>query len=73
MRISNQKIAQLRGKGNILIPERVQRLFQDTDKKQANPRSHSAYVIRRITDYGNLEDVHWMLATYSPEEIISVV
>jgi hypothetical protein len=56
-----------------LIPERVQRLFWDTDKKRVDLRSHHAYVIRRIMDYGDLEDVRWMLATYSAEKIIEVL
>jgi len=56
-----------------LIPERVQRLFWDTDKKSVDLRSHRGYVVRRIMDYGYLEDVRWMLATYSAEEIIEVL
>jgi hypothetical protein len=60
-------------RGTDLIPERIQRLFWDTDKKSVDLRTHRAYVIRRIMDYGNLEDVSWMLATYSVEEIIEVL
>jgi hypothetical protein len=43
-------------RGADLIPERIQRLFGDTDKKSVDLRSRRAYVIRRIMDYGNLED-----------------
>jgi len=60
-------------KGMGLIPKKVQRLFWDTEKKSVNLRSHRAYVIRRIMDYGDLKDVRWMLATYSTEEIIEVL
>ena len=56
-----------------MIPERVQRHFWDTDKKSVDLRSHHAYIIRRIMDYGDLKDVRWMLATYSSEEIIGVL
>ncbi len=56
-----------------LIPERMQRLFGDTDKKSADRLSHRSYVIRRIMDYGDVENVRWMLATYSSEEIINVL
>jgi len=56
-----------------LIPERVQRHFWDTDKKSVDLRSHRAYIIRRIMDYGDLEDVRWMLETFSSEEIIGVL
>jgi len=34
---------------------------------------HRAYIIRRIMDMGNMDDVKWMLKTYSPEEIVEVV
>lgn len=56
-----------------MIPGRIQRHFWDTDKKRVDLWSHRAYVIRRIMDYGDLEDVRWMLATYSAEEIIEVL
>jgi len=74
MRISRQKLIRLKSdRGTGLIPERIQRLFWDTDKRSVDLRSHHAYVIRRIMDYGDLEDVRWMLATYSSEEIIGVL
>lgn len=56
-----------------MIPDRIQRLFWDTDKKSVDRLSHHSYVIRRIMDYGDVEDVRWMLVTYSSEEIISVL
>ena len=56
-----------------LIPERVQRLFWDTDKSGVDPRAHRSYIIRRIMDYGDLDDVRWMLNTYSSEEIKPVL
>jgi len=74
MRISKKKMGPLKGEGGTgLIPERVQRLFWDTDQKSVNLRSHRAYIICRIMDYGDLEDVRWMLMTYSAEEIIEVL
>lgn len=56
-----------------MIPERIQRLFWDTDKKAVDLRTHRFYVIHRIMDYGDPGDVRWMLTTYSPAEIIEVV
>lgn len=55
------------------IPERIRRLFWDADPKSVNKRIHRSYIIRRIMDYGNMEDVKWMLRTYSTEEIIHVL
>jgi hypothetical protein len=62
-----------KGKGTGLIPERIQRLFWDTDRKAVDLRAHRFYIIHKIMDYGDLGDVQWMLATYSSEEIVEVV
>ncbi len=56
-----------------LIPERISRLFWDADKKAVSKGQHRAYIIRRIMDYGNIEDVKWMLTTYTAQEIMEVV
>jgi hypothetical protein len=51
----------------------IKRLFWDVDKDAVDIRAHRSYIIKRIMDYGNSEDVKWMLRAYSPEEIIEVV
>src|SRR3989304_951747 len=56
-----------------LIPDRIKRLFWDVDKDAVDLKLHRSYVIRRIMDYGDIEDVKWMKFTYSPQEIIEVV
>ena len=56
-----------------LIPERIQRLFWDVDKEKVDIKTHRSYIIRRTMDFGNIEDVKWMLAIYSAEEIVEVV
>ncbi len=56
-----------------LIPERIKRLFWDVDKDAVDLILHRSYMIRRIMDYGNIEDVRWMLKAYSGEEIIEVL
>lgn len=56
-----------------LIPENIKRLFWDVDKESVDLKHHRSYIIKRIMDYGNIEDVRWMLKTYSPEEIIEIV
>jgi hypothetical protein len=55
------------------IPEHIQRLFWDVKKEGVDIDLHRSYIIRRIMDFGNLDDVKWMLETYSPEEIVEVV
>jgi hypothetical protein len=55
------------------IPERTRRLFWDAEPRSVDKRIHRSYIVRRIMDYGNMEDVKWMLRTYSTEEIIDVL
>ncbi len=56
-----------------LIPERVKRLFWDVDKESVDPKLHRSYILKRIMDHGDTEDVRWMLSTYCPEEIMEVL
>jgi hypothetical protein len=56
-----------------LIPERTKRLFWDVDKESVDPILHRSYILKRIMDHGDVEDVRWMLLTYSPEEIVEVL
>jgi len=56
-----------------LIPERIKRLFWDVDKNTVDLKLHRSYIIRRIMDDGNIEDVKWMLHSYSSGDIIEVV
>jgi len=56
-----------------IIPKRIKRLFWDVDKDTVDLILHRSYIIRRIMDYGNIEDVKWMLKIYSQREIIEVI
>lgn len=55
------------------IPERIKRLFWDVGKKNIDIKDHRSFIIRRIMDFGNLDDVNWMLTAYTSDEIIEVV
>ena len=55
------------------MPDRIKRLFWDVNKETVDVVCHRAYIIRRIMDYGTIEDVKWMLRTYSPQEISEVL
>lgn len=55
------------------IPDRVRRLFWDVRKDELDLKLHRFFIIARIVDFGDMEDVKWMLETYSKEEIVEVI
>ncbi len=50
-----------------------QSLFWDTDPKKINLKKHAKYVIERILDFGNDDEVRWMYRKYSSRLIKKVV
>ncbi len=42
-----------------------QSLFWDTDPKKLDIHKNAKYIIERIMDFGNDEEVHWMRGQYS--------
>lgn len=61
--------------GCMKLPASVQRpsLFWDVDPKKIDSKKHARYIIERILEFGNDEEVRWMWAYYSPELIRDVV
>jgi hypothetical protein len=60
--------------GNVdSIPERIKRLFWDVDKEKIDIKDHRSFIIRRIMNFGNMDDMKWMLRVYTSDEIIEVV
>lgn len=55
------------------IPEHVKRLFWDAKKEEIDFYHHRSYIVSRIMDYGDTEDVKWMLKAYTPQQIVEVV
>lgn len=55
------------------IPVRIKRLFWDVDRDSIDIEKHKFYIIKRIIEYGDLEDVSWMKNTYSEDEIAEVI
>lgn len=49
-----------------------QSLFWDTDPKKLDKDKHAKYIIERIMDFGNDEDVRWMRRNY-PKSLIAKV
>ena len=41
-----------------------QALFWDVDPKTIDPKKHARYIIERIMDLGNDDEVRWMWQTY---------
>lgn len=53
------------------MPSR-QTLFWDVDPKTIKPKKHARYIIERILDFGNDDEVRWM-CHYYPRELIKDV
>lgn len=49
-----------------------QSLFWDVDPKTIDPDKNAVYVIERILDFGNMEEIQWM-AHYYPKDLIQKV
>lgn len=50
-----------------------QSLFWDVDPKTIHPKKHARYIIERILDFGNDDEVTWMWHYYPRELIKNVV
>lgn len=44
-------------------------LFWDVDPKTIDPKKHARYIIERILDFGNDDEVRWMVKFY-PQALI---
>lgn len=64
-----------RNRRNVLgaIPERIKRHIWDARADEVDLERHKAFLIRRIIEFGDLDDVRWMLDTYPRGEIIQVL
>ncbi len=50
-----------------------QTLFWDTDPKKINSKKHARYIIERVLDLGNDEEIKWVWHKYSHKLIEDVV
>ena len=50
-----------------------QSLFWDVDPKTIDPKKHARYIIERIMDLGNDDEVRWMWQTYPRRVLKNVV
>ena len=50
-----------------------QTLFWDVNPKTIDPQKHAKYVIERIMDFGNDQEVRWMVHYYPKQTLKRVV
>lgn len=48
-------------------------IFWDADVEKIDPKTKSKYVIERILEYGDKEQIKWMLRFYGRDQIIKEV
>ena len=48
-------------------------LFWDTDPKKLDPKKHARYIIERVLDFGNDDEVRWMSRQYNQRTIKNIV
>ena len=41
-----------------------QSLFWDVDLKSLNSKEHASYIIERVLDFGDDDDIRWLFSTY---------
>ncbi|MBI2443892.1 MAG: hypothetical protein HYV42_01455 [Candidatus Magasanikbacteria bacterium] len=49
-----------------------QSLFWDVDPKTIDPKKHARYIIERIMDLGNDDEIRWMWQTYPRQKLKDV-
>jgi uncharacterized protein DUF6922 len=56
-----------------MIPQRLRPLFWDTDATTFDPAAYPVYTVERVLEYGDEEDVTWLLRVCSIEKIREVL
>ena len=54
------------------IPKHLQSVLWSTDVSLLDTKRDKNYIIHQILSYGRLEDIRWLLQTYTKKDIISV-
>ena len=50
-----------------------QSLFWDVNPKRIHPKRHAQYIIERVMDFGNDDEVRWIWNTYHPDTLRKAV
>ncbi|MBI4238959.1 MAG: hypothetical protein HY696_11185 [Deltaproteobacteria bacterium] len=56
-----------------MIPALLSRFFWDVQAATLDLNRHAPYIIERLLECGDLDAVRWLLATYSPTDIVAVL
>jgi hypothetical protein len=48
-------------------------LFWDVEPGSLSPESHWFFIIERILEFGDIDDLRWLKKTFTPEQIASTV
>ncbi len=52
------------------VPKKLQPVLWSTDVSKLDLQKNKYYIIHQIFAYGNIEDILWVLKTYSKKEIV---
>ena len=55
------------------IPPSIKSLFWDIDTKNLGPSTNPHFIIKRVLDRGNTENVNWLLNSFNDDEIIETI
>lgn len=61
-------MSKINKRANKLIKFRPE-LFWDVNPKTINPKKHAHYIIERVLDFGDLDEMRWIAHYYSPKAI----
>jgi hypothetical protein len=48
-------------------------LFWDVEPGSLSPESHWFFIIERVMEFGDIDDLRWLKRTFTPEQIASTV
>lgn len=54
------------------VPQRLQSLFWSAHIKQLDIDRDKPYIIHQVLSHGNLEDIRWLLNTYTKQTVLDV-
>ena len=54
------------------IPKKLQPILWSTDVRLLDIEKHKRYIINQVLIYGTMDEIRWLFATYSKEEVVRV-
>lgn len=56
-----------------IIPQSVRVLLWDVNTKDISSSKHYKFIIERILEYGDIEEIKWMKSVYSKDQVIDTL